>query len=274
MNTIRSKIGFIGCGKMGEAIIKGLLDQGLIARDRIIVYDLRAERRRYLQRIYRVRIASGNKIVAKSSNTIILAVKPQKIDNALTDISATVTNTSLVISIAAGVKLKRLKAKLKNCNIIRAMPNTPALTGCGITAIASSKTASKANFNTVKAIFLSVGSVIEVSEELMDIVTAISGSGPAYFFLLIDAMIKAAISSGLTREQAEKLVLNTALGSSVLALKSQKNIQELIKMVASKGGTTEAALKVFNKRKFQQTVKEAVKAAAKRSKELARVYIG
>jgi len=270
MATINSKIGFIGCGNMGEALIKGLLDKRIVSNGKILASDARPARRRYIQKRYKIKVVSSNKVIVKESDIIILAVKPQNIGEVLSGICNDVTADKLIISIAAGIKIKHIQQNLRDVRVIRVMPNTPALIGAGITAICRSKSAGERDYNLAKKIFGAVGSVIEVNENLMDVITATSGSGPAYFFLLIDAMVKAARSSGLSQKVSEQLVLNTAYGASLLALKSRKPMAQLIKKVASKGGTTEAALKVFNKRRFQNIVKEAIDAAAKRSRELSK----
>jgi len=267
MPTINSKIGFIGCGNMGEALIRGLLNKRIVSKGRILASDAQPAKRRYIQKRYKIKVVSSNKVIVKESDIIILAVKPQNTGEVLIDIYNDVTADKLIISIAAGIKIKHIQ---QNLRYVRVMPNTPALIGAGITAICRSKSARERDYNLAKEIFGAVGSVIEVNENLMDVITATSGSGPAYFFLLIDAMVKAACSSGLSQKASEQLVLNTAYGAGLLALKSRKPMAQLIKKVASKGGTTEAALKVFNKRRFQNIVKEAIDAAAKRSRELSK----
>ncbi len=257
---------------MGEALVKGLLDKGIAKKAKILASDARSARRKYIKRRYKIKVVSSNEIIAESCNIIILAVKPQDIDEALRSIYDDINTTKLIISIAAGVKIRHIQKSLPKCRVIRVMPNTPALVGSGITAICKPKSTKTADFNITKRIFSSVGNIIEVSEGLMDIITATSGSGPAYFFLLIDAMIKAGVSKGLSKKTSEKLILNTALGAAMLALDSGKPVSQLIEKVASRGGTTEAALKVFGKRGFKNIVKEAVKAAAKRSKELSKKF--
>ena len=267
---MNSKIGFIGCGNMGEALVKGLLDKGIVKKAKILASDARASRRKYIQRRYKIKVTSSNETVAENCAVIILAVKPRNIDAALKSVRDKINVYKIIISIVAGVKIKHIQKSLPKCRLIRVMPNTPALVGSGITAICKSKTARAADFYLAKKLFSSVGNVAEVSEGLMDIVTATSGSGPAYFFLLAEAMIKAGVSNGLSRKTSEQLVLNTALGAAMLARDSAKPMSRLIKKVASKGGTTEAALEVFAKRGFENIVKEAVRAATKRSKELAK----
>ena len=269
MAKISTKIGFIGCGNMGEALLKGLLGKGIVSVNNVLTADSSPSRRRYLQRSYRIKTTPHNETVVKNCNIIILAVKPQDIDTVLKGIYKLLKN-KLIISIAAGVSIKHIQKKLQKSKVVRAMPNTPALVGLGITAICKSRSASSKDYNAAKSIFEAVGHVVEVGEKHMDIVTATSGSGPAYFFLLIDAMVKAAVSGGLSKVIAQQLVARTALGASVLAMCSGKVTKELIAKVASKGGTTEAALKVFSKKRFEAMVKEAVKQAAKRSKRLSR----
>ncbi len=270
MRLINSKIGFIGCGNMAEALIKGLLESAAIARSKLLASDISASRRKYIQAKYKVKIVNSNSLVAKNCDVIVLAVKPQNTKQVLADIYKEINSNKIIISIAAGIKIKYIEKNLPECKILRAMPNAPALAGAGTTALCRSKRAVSKDFDIAKRIFTGAGNVFEVNEKSMDAVTATSGSGPAYFFLFISAMINAAVSSGLDRKTARNLVISTAYGASKLALNTQENTDELIKKVASKGGTTEAALKVFQKRGFSGIVNSAVKAAVKRSKELSK----
>ncbi len=270
MRLINSKIGFIGSGNMAEALIKGLLEKAAIAKGRVLASDISASRRRYIQAKYKIKTVSSNLSVAKNCNIIVLAVKPQNITNVLAGIYKEINSNKIIISIAAGIKIKYIEKNLPACRILRAMPNAPALAGVGTTALCRSRLATPGDYDIAKRIFAGAGNVFEVNEKSMDAVTATSGSGPAYFFLLIDAMINAAVSSGLDRKTARKLAISTAYGASKLAFDAQEDMGELIKRVASKGGTTEAALKVFQKHGFSRIVNNAVRAAVKRSKELSK----
>jgi pyrroline-5-carboxylate reductase len=266
-----AKIGFIGAGNMAEAIIKGIIDAKVYKAKDIIVSDIRRERVRFICNKYKVASAGDNCKLAKAVNILVLSVKPQNMSQALDEIKGAIGKNILVISIAAGVTTKRIQKALGSVPIVRVMPNTPALIGQGAAAIYATKKAQN-RVKDVKRIFSAVGLAIEVNnEKLIDAVTAVSGSGPAYFFLLMEEMIKSAGKLGLKKELAEILVLQTAKGAGLLAVKAFINGQTpdmLRKNVTSPGGTTQAALKVFSKRNFGKMVKDALSAAAKRSREL------
>jgi pyrroline-5-carboxylate reductase len=266
-----AKIGFIGAGNMAEAIIKGIIDAKVYKAKDIIVSDVRPQRVKTICNKYKVTSAGDNCKLARMVGTLVLSVKPQNMVQVLDEIKKAVAKNILVISIAAGITTKRIQKILGNIPVVRVMPNTPALIGQGAAAIYATKKAQN-RVKDVKRIFSAVGLAIEVNnEKLIDAVTAVSGSGPAYFFLLMDEMIKTAQKLGLKKELAEILVLQTAKGAGLLAVKAFVNGQTpdiLRKLVTSPCGTTEAALKVFSKRNFEKMVKDALSAAAKRSREL------
>jgi len=268
-----AKIGFIGAGNMAEAIIKGVIDAKLYKSKDIVISDVRPGRVKTICKKYKLAAAADNCKLAKAVNILVLSVKPQNMADVLKEIKKSVGKNLLIVSIAAGITTKKIQKVLGNVPVVRVMPNTPALIGAGAAAIYATKKA-KAKVNAVKRIFSAVGLAVEVSDEkLIDAVTAVSGSGPAYFFLLMEAMIKSARKLGLKKELAEILVLQTAKGAGLLAVEAFMNYQTpdiLRKNVTSPGGTTEAALKVFSKRKFEKTVLDALAAAAKRSKQLSR----
>jgi pyrroline-5-carboxylate reductase len=266
-----AKIGFIGAGNMAEAIIKGVIDAKLYKSKDIVISDIRPARVKSICKKYRVKSVADNCKLAKAVNILVLSVKPQNMTDVLKEIKGSVKKNLLIVSIAAGVTTKKIKKVLGDIAVVRVMPNTPALIGQGAAAIYATKKAKK-RLNEVKRIFSAVGLAVEVdNERLIDAVTAVSGSGPAYFFLLMEEMIKTAQKLGLKKEVAERLVLQTAKGAGLLAaeaIKDGKTPDILRKLVTSPGGTTEAAIKVFTKRKFEKTVQEALTAAAKRSREL------
>ncbi|MFA5292613.1 MAG: pyrroline-5-carboxylate reductase [Phycisphaerae bacterium] len=268
-----SKIGFIGAGNMAEAIIKGIIDAKFYKSKDIIISDIRPERIKFLCKKYKVSSAADNCKLTKAVDVLVLSTKPQNIREVLEEIKASVSKKLLIVSIAAGVTTKKIQKVLGNVSVVRVMPNTPALIGAGAAAIYATKNA-KAKVKSVVQIFSAVGLAVVVNDEkLIDAVTAVSGSGPAYFFLLMEEMIKTAGKLGLKKELAEKLVLQTAKGAGLLAVEALKNGQSpdiLRKNVTSPGGTTEAALKVFAKRKFEKTVLDALRSAAKRSRELSK----
>jgi len=266
-----SKIGFIGAGNMAEAIIKGVIDAKLYKSKDIIISDIRPQRVKTICKKYRVASAADNCKLTKAADILVLSTKPQNMQGVLEEIKGAVEKNLLIISIAAGVTTKRIQKVLGNVPVVRVMPNTPALIGAGAAAIYATKKA-QGKIKDVTRIFSAVGLAVVVNDEkLIDAVTAVSGSGPAYFFLLMEEMIKTAQKLGLKKELAEILVLQTAKGAGLLAVEALKNGQSpdvLRKNVTSPGGTTEAALKVFSKRKFEKMVNDALAAAAKRSKEL------
>ena len=263
---MKNRIAVIGAGNMGEAIIRG------IASRNVIVSDKRKDRLRKLRRSLKIKVATDNKEAVEKADIIILAVKPQDIDEVLGEIASVITTKQLVISIAAGVTTKKIeKVFLSKIPVIRVMPNTPALVGKGMSVLCSGRHAKTTHIRIANRIFSGMGKVIVIQEEmLMDAVTAISGSGPAYIYLFIESLIESATKLGLSKTIAEELVLQTLKGAVELLEKTGKTPEELRKQVTSRGGTTEAALKVFQKRRFQEVIHTAVKSACRRSKELSK----
>ena len=205
--------------------------------------------------------------MTKRSKVIILAVKPQHIAGVLKEIAPFVKD-KLVISIAAGVKTGALEKILGRKRIVRVMPNMPAMVGKGISAVTAGRFASKKDLRLTRGIFLNLGEVVEVKESLMDAVTALSGSGPAYYFLFTDLVRRAGIRCGLKKDLAEKLAMATFIGAAESCRNTDISMQGFVKKVASKGGTTEAALKVFKKKGLERIVEEAVIAARNKSRTL------
>lgn len=261
-------IGIIGAGNMGEALIKGILSAG--GAD-IIVSDASEQRRQFLKKNYKVAVLASNEELVRQSDIVILAVKPETIDAVLSEIRAALNEKKQVISIAAGITTGHIEKRLnKKTSVIRAMPNMPALIGKGISAICSGKFTKPADKQDAIKILSSVGKVVEVEESLMNVVTAISGSGPAYFFFLIEELINAAIGQGLSEETAQELAVQTAFGAASLILETKEDPRLLRQKVTSKGGTTEAAFAVFQRAGLDDILHKAVEAAVKRSKELSR----
>jgi pyrroline-5-carboxylate reductase len=266
-----SKIGFIGAGNMAGALIKGIISAKVFSAGDVLVYDIVQERLDQLGEQFGVKAAESSTRLVESADIIVLSVKPQNFTEVLEGIKGCVGKSQLVVSIAAGVTTSDIAKFLPDIAIIRVMPNTPALVSEGATAIYSGNADKDAVDNVVK-IFAAVGKAVVVEkEELIDAVTAVSGSGPAYFFLLMEEMIKAGVKLGLSEDIAKELVLQTAKGAAILAGKADENKEgpaELRKKVTSPGGTTEAALKVFAEGQFSKLVSNALKAACDRSKEL------
>jgi pyrroline-5-carboxylate reductase len=266
-------IGFLGSGNMAEAIIKGILNAAVYKPENIIVSDVRQERLDFLAKTYDVKPVENNKALALNVDILILSVKPQNITSVLEGIKDSLKADTLVISIAAGVNVARITGILGDAAIIRVMPNTPALVGQAASALFANDKA-RPMLKKAKAIFSAVGKVVSVEDEaLIDVVTAVSGSGPAYFFLMMEEMIKAAVELGLPEEMAKKLVFQTAKGAALLAEDADQygeSPTQLRQKVTSPGGTTEAALKVFAEGNFSQLVSKAIKCACERSKELSK----
>ena len=264
-------IGFIGAGNMAEALIKGINNAKLYQPKDVLISDIRKERLDLLKKEYSVTPAKDNCELADGADTLILSVKPQNMVDVVTGIKGAVKSDCLVISIMAGVRIVKISSVLGDIPIVRVMPNTPALIGEGASALFAN-TKAKPLMDKAMKIFSAVGrTVIVDSEDLIDSVTAVSGSGPAYFFALMEEMIKAAIDLGLSEKIAKNLVLQTARGAALLAVERDKfgeGPAELRRKVTSPGGTTEAALKVFAAREFGQLVIQALRAARDRSREL------
>jgi pyrroline-5-carboxylate reductase len=263
-------IGFIGGGNMAEALIKGILSVKLYKPKDIFVSDIKPERLQHLTKEYKVAVADNAQLAAKVE-VLVLSIKPQNMTDALESIKGSLKKDSLVVSIAAGKKIASIANILGDRPVVRVMPNTPALIGEGISTLFANDKA-KPMLEKVKSIFASVGRVVVLdNEELMDAVTAVSGSGPAYYFLFCEELIKVAIQLGLPENIAKELVLQTAKGAVLLACdadKHGKSLELLRRNVTSPGGTTEAALKVLADSGFEQLVASAVKRAREKSRQL------
>jgi pyrroline-5-carboxylate reductase len=257
-------LGFIGGGNMAEAILKGIL--GKYGKD-IIVSELKDKRRAYLEETYHVKTTPDNKEVAKTCNIIIFAVKPQDMDNVIAEISDFISEDKTVVSIAAGITLSYFSARLKTRKIVRVMPNTPALIQEGMSVMSMCECIHDKDIDVIKDIFMSIGNLLVLPEKYMNAVTALSGSGPAFFAYFIEAMIDGAVKMELSRDDAVTLAVQTLLGTARL-LDTGMNPSRLREMVTSPGGTTAAGLKLFEERGFKEIVVAAIEAATKRAKEL------
>jgi len=263
------KVGFIGAGRMGSALIKSFLDAGALKARDIIASDKDEGKLKALAGL-NVATTSNNREVAKKVDTIFLAVKPGEVSKVLDEIKD-LAGEKLIVSIAAGIPTKLIEGKLgSKVRVVRVMPNMPCAVGEGTTAYCLGKSASKKDREIVKKLFGSVGIAVELKEELIDAATGLSGSGPAYFYLIIKAMADAGVKEGLSKDVAEKLAAQTAKGAGAMVLKSGKTPDELIDMVRSPGGTTAEGLETMEERKVAEAMIEAVKAATKKARELAR----
>ncbi|MBI5562306.1 MAG: pyrroline-5-carboxylate reductase [Deltaproteobacteria bacterium] len=273
----KKTIGFIGAGNLAEALIKGLLSSGGVNAGQLSASDTASGRLAYMAGQYEIKVYSGNAEVVRNSDVILLAVKPKDIGQALADTAVEITADKLVVSAAAGITTGAILELLRSSGlryvvpIVRAMPNTPALVREGATALCAGAGANKPDVKLASAIFEAVGKVVVMDDErLMDAVTGLSGSGPAYVFLFMEALIEAGVEAGIRKEDARLLAMQTTLGAAALALESPLDLTELRRMVTSPGGTTIEGLKKLEKGRFKETVIKAVEAAAKRAGEIAK----
>lgn len=271
MEANRPTIAIIGTGNMGSSLISGLIAQHYPAAQ-LWASDPSAEKLDYLQKKFNLPVTSNNEEAIQNAETIIFAVKPQSMGTIVKALAPLIqTRKPLIISIAAGIREERIQAWLGGqIAIVRSMPNTPALIGCGASALYANAHTSPSQRKLAEAILRCVGLTVWLDDEnQMDAVTALSGSGPAYIFLLIEALQQAGQALGLPEETARLLSLQTAYGASRLALESEENVKELRQRVTSPGGTTESALQILEKGEFRQLITQALTAAKKRAEELA-----
>ncbi|MFC1942054.1 pyrroline-5-carboxylate reductase [Chloroflexota bacterium] len=263
------KIAFIGGGNMGEAMLAAALEKGLSAPTDISVGEIREERRRQLKERYGVTVTASNKEAVLGKDVVVLAVKPQGLTEVMAELNGSFESVQLVLSIIAGAKISSLCQGLGHNRVVRAMPNTPAQVGAGISAWAATADVSFEQREQARSILTTLGREINCDDEkYLDMATAVSGSGPAYFFLFVEYLVDAAEDIGLTRDTAEELVLQTMLGSARLLQESGKTPVELRRNVTSPGGTTASAMEVLTEGRFAELIKEAVRAAYNRAQEL------
>lgn len=265
-----NRLGIIGGGQMGEALIKGLLASGRFSSSQILAGEPDGTKRRKLAEAYDIRIFEENDLLLEQAATIILAVKPQVVDMVLEQASHRFSPEHLLISIAAGVPLARLiKPFSRPPRTVRVMPNACAMVGEGAAVICPGPGAKEKDEEMALAIFNCLGRAFIIREErLLDAVTALSGSGPAYFFLVMEALCEAAVAQGLPWNLARDLVVQTALGAARMAEKSDLHLAQLKEMITSPGGTTAQALKKLEQAGLRGALMEAVEAATKRAREL------
>ena len=249
---------------MAEAMIQGMTSQGM---RNILVSEPKAERRRFLEETYGIEVTGSNIDVVSSCGVVVLAVKPQSMDTVLDEIGDNVTDNITVVSIAAGIPLAYLTSRLKTRKLVRVMPNTPALVQKGMTVLSLCECFSDKDMAAVREIFMSIGEVMTLPEKYMDAVTAISGSGPAFVALFVEAMIEAGRKLGLNTDDARVLSVQTLIGTAHL-LDTGMTPSRLREMVTSPGGTTAAGLGTFQEKGFTDIVYAAIEAAKNRSEEL------
>lgn len=265
-------IAIIGAGKMGEALLSGLLSSGADPST-VLVTEPSEDQAVEIRKRYAVEVVPAD-VAFKRANTLILAVKPQSMGLLLREVAPLVRNGHLLVSIAAGITTESVERHLATADrqaaVVRAMPNTPALLGKGITAIAAGTHAQEEHLSVAQSLLETVGEVVRVPESSMDTVTALSGSGPAYFYLMVESMIEAGVLEGLPRETAQRLVTETINGASAMLRESGDDAVTLRQNVTSPGGTTAAALRELDRSGFRASVTDAVEAARDRSRQLSR----
>lgn len=262
------QVGVIGVGIMGEALLSGLLDSGFPS-SQISFAEKRSERAAEITAKYGAELKDLTNLV-ESSDVVLLVVKPQDLEAVLGEISGALKQGSLVVSFAAGRRIDFIASRIPSgVGVIRVMPNTPTMIGLGMSAISADPGASKAGVEFVETFLAACGKVITLDEELQDAVTAVSGSGPAYFFAFVEAMVAAGIDLGLSSAQATALTIQTIVGAAGMLEQSGKSATILRENVTSPNGTTAAALAVFGEQKLGEVVKKAMVAARDRSQELA-----
>jgi len=263
------QISFVGSGNMAEAMIKGLLGKEMVTPSNLLASDPIAERRRVIQERYGLEVTPDNRAAAQRGDVVVLAVKPQVLPDVMSDIKGAVRSDSLVISIVAGVPIQTIAHATEHQAIVRVMPNTPAMVGQGMSVWTATAAVSQAQRDQARLILSSLGEEIEVEQEdYIDMATALSGSGPAYVFLFIEALTDAAVHLGFSRPVAERIVLQTLQGSIALARESAAHPAELRNMVTSPAGTTAEALYQLEKGGFRSVISKAVWAAYQKSRSL------
>jgi pyrroline-5-carboxylate reductase len=263
-------VGFIGAGNMGEILIRGLIQSGKVSKSKILACDVSKDRLDHISKTYGIKTTLSDKELVKKASIIIIAVKPQNIDELLEHLSTLSHEGHLFISIVAGITTEKIAEKMHHrSGIIRAMPNAPASVLAGVTALYPGRNITSDGLQRARSIFECVGSTVIIKNEaLMDVVTGLSGSGPAYVFLAIESLSDAGVQLGISRPESSLLAAQTVYGAAKMLLETGKHPSELKDIVATPGGTTFAGLKMLEKCNFRSTIMEAVEAATIRSREL------
>lgn len=261
------KLGFIGCGNMATAIMNGILKNGVAKKEDLLGADLSKASCDKVAAQLGITVTNDNKEVAKQADVLFLSVKPQFYESVITEIKDLVSADQLIITIAPGKTLAWLEEQFgKKLKIVRTMPNTPALVGEGITAACPNEQITEEDLNCAMNILTSFGKCQVVAEHLMDVVTSVSGSSPAYVFMFIEAMADAAVADGMPRAQAYEFAAQAVLGSAKMVLETGKHPGELKDMVCSPGGTTIEAVRVLEEKGMRSSVFEAMKACTRKSR--------
>lgn len=259
-------IGFIGAGKMATAIIKGLLSSGLFDKEHIIASEPNKDYAHKIEKELGIKMVHNNREAAAEADIILLAVKPFVVKEVLTEIEDRIDDTKLIVTIAAGISSKKVEDVLeKTARVVKVMPNTPALLGVGMSAVCKGEHASDEDFDEVVKIFESVGKVVKVKEQEIDAITGVSGSGPAFYYYIIDEIAKAGEKLGLDYNMALELSAQTALGAAKMILESGVEPSQLITNVTTPGGTTAEGNKVLQESNISEILFETVKKTAEKS---------
>lgn len=265
---INKRIGFIGCGNMGSTMVKGILKQKLFTRNNVYLCDQDKQKLAALKEETGVTVLCPVAALVKKADIIVLAVKPKDFAAVLRHSAGQVAAKKVVITIAAGISTEHIESILGRVPVVRVMPNLAVVVASGMSALSAGKYATPAHLVLGERIFSSIGKTIVVPERLLNAVTAVSGSGPAYIFEVMEDMISAAVKAGLPQDVSEVLVKQTVLGAAKLAIESSEDPGLLKKRVTSPGGTTEAALSYLHKHNFAQVLIEAIQRAKQRAQEL------
>ncbi|MBX3161429.1 MAG: pyrroline-5-carboxylate reductase [Deltaproteobacteria bacterium] len=261
---------------MAEALIRGLVRGGHVSHERIVASAPRKERRDELAAAYHIGVAAENGVVARGAGVVVFAVKPQILDKVMREVGGQITPNTLVVSIAAGVDTETIETTIAGAGgpaelrVVRAMPNTPALVGAGATAIAPGRHAREDDLAMARTLFDAIGITVVLEESQLDAVTGLSGSGPAYIFLILEALADAGVKVGLSRRTAQRLAAQTVMGSAKLLLETDEHPGRLKDMVTSPGGTAIAGLHTLEEGGLRTTLINAVETATKRARELGR----
>lgn len=262
-------LGFVGCGNMAQAMLKGILGKGLYRGEDIIVSRRNEDALAEIKETLSVNVTTDNKLVAEKADILVLAVKPFQFEAVISEIRDVVKDDVLIISIAAGQTIENIERLFgKNIKLVRSMPNTPALVLEGAAGVCFNENVMEPDKKNALDIFSSFGIAHEVSEAMIDTVIGVSGSSPAYVFMFIEAMADAAVADGMPRAQAYELAAQSVMGSAKMVLETGKHPGELKDMVCSPGGTTIEAVRVLEKEGFRSAVIEAMKACVKKAREM------
>jgi pyrroline-5-carboxylate reductase len=267
--VLTEKIGVIGAGKIGSAIVRGVLQAGLVKKEGVMASDVSDELRQAMVKDLGIKATADNGALCDFADIVILAVKPQVVDAVAREVAKKLGKTKLLVSVAAGVPIVRIQTQLEpGARVVRVMPNIPCVVGAGAAGFAGGSHATPADLEKVGAILNSFGVGMAVEEKYLDAVTGLSGSGPAYVFLFMEALADGGVQVGLARDVALKLAMQTVYGAARMALESKKHLGELKDEVTSPGGTTIAGIYAMEQKGFRGTVIDAVVSATRRSVEL------